>query len=159
MGTTRTGRALQLLIDSSLHKGNRPDFPDILIVITDGRSSDEPKKAAEELRRSVCISSLTGVPLPILQGVKTFALGITTAVERDQLLDIAGDESRYIVVDDFTNLDSGVRHQLLGDGQCRTITGELIKYTCYCNNTSTAQYRARLSIASRRWMWFAVATR
>jgi uncharacterized protein YegL len=53
-GTTGTGAALQQLINSVLHINNRPNYQDVVIVITDGESDDNPFPPADDLRRMVC---------------------------------------------------------------------------------------------------------
>ncbi|XP_039253130.2 P-selectin-like [Styela clava] len=81
---TWTGQAISYVHEHMLKPeyGNRKNAPDVVLVITDGRSQDSVKMPAEELRKS---------------GVLTFALGITPGngnLDYDQLMDIAGSESR-----------------------------------------------------------------
>jgi collagen type VI alpha len=57
MGTTRTASALNKLIADSLNVGNRPEFPDVCLVVTDGFSSDDPAPPATNLRLHVGYSS------------------------------------------------------------------------------------------------------
>lgn len=52
-GTTRAGLGLQTLVNSVFREGNRINYPDIVIVITDGRSADDPALPAEKLRSQV----------------------------------------------------------------------------------------------------------
>ena len=54
-GTTKTGKALDFAQEKELipEAGNRPDVEDIVVVITDGRSSDEVKQHADEVRALV----------------------------------------------------------------------------------------------------------
>lgn len=46
------GAALEFAFDEVISPGNRVAFPDLIIVITDGRSSDDPTESAKRLRAS-----------------------------------------------------------------------------------------------------------
>jgi hypothetical protein len=58
-GTTNLGKALQHLIDNVLNVGNRPDVPDILVIITDGQSTDDPTVPAKLLHSMVSVITYT----------------------------------------------------------------------------------------------------
>ena len=48
----KTGRALRHVFQNSLTApGNRPDVPDILVVITDGQSQDSPAIWASNIKK------------------------------------------------------------------------------------------------------------
>jgi hypothetical protein len=52
---------------------------------------------------------------PPLQGVRTYAVGVTEAVNDEQLLAIAGDVNRVYKVRDFTKLDTRLRDAIVKD--------------------------------------------
>uniref|UniRef100_A0A493ST29 VWFA domain-containing protein n=1 Tax=Anas platyrhynchos platyrhynchos TaxID=8840 RepID=A0A493ST29_ANAPP len=82
---TRTGDAL-IYMKSLFQMASRENVPQILVVITDGKSEDEVKQAAGELRQ---------------QGITIYAIGIKEAVQQ-QLEEIA--ETRVYFVNDFDSL-------------------------------------------------------
>uniref|UniRef100_A0A493TAG0 VWFA domain-containing protein n=1 Tax=Anas platyrhynchos platyrhynchos TaxID=8840 RepID=A0A493TAG0_ANAPP len=84
-GGTRTGDAL-IYMKSLFQMASRENVPQILVVITDGKSEDEVKQAAGELRQ---------------QGITIYAIGIKEAVQQ-QLEEIA--ETRVYFVNDFDSL-------------------------------------------------------
>lgn len=52
-GTTKLGLALQFLLDEKFleaETGNRQDVDDRVVIITDGRSSDDPNGPAKIIR-------------------------------------------------------------------------------------------------------------
>ncbi len=89
-GGTETGRALEFMsqhfktaMDTRGHK-----VPEYLVVITDGKSSDEVKIPAQNLRA---------------QGVTVYAIGVKSADEAE-LQEIAGDSKRTFFVNNFDAL-------------------------------------------------------
>lgn len=89
-GGTETGRALEFMgplfkkaMDTRGHK-----VPEYLVVITDGKSSDEVKVPAQNLRA---------------QGVIVYAIGVKNADEVE-LQEIAGDPKRTFFVNNFDAL-------------------------------------------------------
>lgn len=89
-GGTETGRALEYmspLFERAMATRGRK-VPEYLVVITDGKSSDEVKVPAEKLRA---------------QGVVVYAIGVKNAVEVE-LQQIAGDPKRTFFVNNFDAL-------------------------------------------------------
>lgn len=89
-GGTETGKALDFMspqfqraLDTRGHK-----VKEYLVVITDGRSSDQVKAPADRLRQ---------------QGVVVYAVGVKDADDQ-QLLDISGDPQRTFFVNNFDAL-------------------------------------------------------
>ena len=117
-GTTRVAAALEHLRDNVLTVGNRPEAPDFIVVITDGRSSDEPAPIAQQLRDQVRPISAK-LSHPDNQGAQIYALGITNLVDKEQLRDIAGDQ--IVVLDRFDSLEADTILQLVGSSVCRTV--------------------------------------
>lgn len=90
-GGTETGRALTFMgslfdkaKDSRGHK-----VPEYLVVITDGKSSDEVKSPAEKLRS---------------KGVTIYTIGVKEA-DKKELEEISGDPKRMFFVNDFDALN------------------------------------------------------
>ncbi|KAF1388523.1 hypothetical protein PFLUV_G00091150 [Perca fluviatilis] len=86
--------------------------PEYLIVITDGKSTDDVKAPAEELRR---------------QGVTIFAIGVKDSNEAE-LLDIAGNPKRTIQVNNFDALKSinnDIIREICTEDVCRDIQGDI----------------------------------
>lgn len=72
--------------------GRRSDSPALVIVLTDGKSQEEPavvSAAGERLRED---------------GTRVFVLGITTAVDDSQLHAIAGPKGHVFLKDAFEQL-------------------------------------------------------
>lgn len=102
-GRTLIGKALRYALDYELvvTQGNRvPDVPDIVVLLTDGLSQDNPLLAASLMRSS---------------GVTVYAVGITEAVQDQQLANIAGSTERIYKILDFSHLDSRLRDQIVRD--------------------------------------------
>lgn len=89
-GGTETGRALKFMSPhferAMATRGHK--VPEYLVVITDGKSSDDVKVPAEKLRA---------------QGVTVYAIGVKDAVEAE-LQQIAGDPKRTFFVKNFDAL-------------------------------------------------------
>lgn len=96
-GGTKTGDALRYM-KSLFAKASRTNVPQILIVITDGKSQDEVTRAAEELRQ---------------EGIIIYAIGIKQAVQ-EELKDIARSEDRMFFVNDFDSLKH-IKHDIVHD--------------------------------------------
>ncbi|CAG5135382.1 unnamed protein product [Candidula unifasciata] len=91
---TDTGKAIQYMHEVQLAKGVvRPWAEKISVVITDGNSQQWrlTKKAAEEARND---------------GIIIFAIGVGEGVRDEELLNIAGDQSRVTKVKNYDQLDS-----------------------------------------------------
>uniref|UniRef100_A0A914VFB5 VWFA domain-containing protein n=1 Tax=Plectus sambesii TaxID=2011161 RepID=A0A914VFB5_9BILA len=129
-GTTTIGKAIDYAIakEMTAASGNREGIEDIVIVITDGRSSDDPKPPADRLRAL---------------GAQTFAIGITNAVDKDQLVAIAGSNDSVIFVTDFTKLDNTAKETLLSKRKCVTVTRKHLKrdFTALCIQAIFSQFR------------------
>ena len=90
-GGTYTGRALTLakdLVYTPSH--DRPDIPNVCIVITDGRANDDIGPPADALRN---------------QKTAIFAIGVGTDFQQDELERMAG-TSRHVFTADFSDLDT-----------------------------------------------------
>lgn len=95
-GNTYTNLALNFVKNysfNSAHGGRGFDAPKILIVMTDGQSTDpyETVKAANAIHN---------------QGVKTFSIGIGNGVDQSELQTIATDSSMVFNVADFNALST-----------------------------------------------------
>jgi hypothetical protein len=71
-------------------------------------------------------------PFPI-QGAQTFAIGITNAIDKNQLVAIAGSNDSVIFVDDFSKLDATARETLLSKRKCVTVTRKYLRNAIYCD--------------------------
>ncbi len=91
-GATLIGDAMTFALKNELQpwRGDRPNIPTIVIVVTDGFSQDDPGPPARTMRE---------------RGYITVALGITQATEDQQLLKIAGSPDRVFKVQNFSSLD------------------------------------------------------
>lgn len=90
-GGTETGKALTFMsqLFKTAMKTRRHKVPDYLVVITDGKSSDEVKAPAEALRA---------------QGVTVYAIGVKSA-DVQELEEISNDPKRTFFVNDFDALN------------------------------------------------------
>uniref|UniRef100_H2MR52 Collagen type VI alpha 6 chain n=1 Tax=Oryzias latipes TaxID=8090 RepID=H2MR52_ORYLA len=116
-GGTETGRALTFMgslfdkaKDSRGHK-----VPEYLVVITDGKSSDEVKSPAEKLRS---------------KGVTIYTIGVKEA-DKKELEEISGDPKRMFFVNDFDALnpikDKVITDICSADGEvCKDLSGDLV---------------------------------
>lgn len=99
-GGTETGRALEFMIPqfdrAMATRGGK--VPEYLVVITDGKSSDEVKVPAEKLRA---------------QGVIIYTIGVKNA-DVEELLQISGDHKRTFMVNNFDALRS-IKDDVLTD--------------------------------------------
>ncbi|XP_078494924.1 cuticlin-6-like isoform X2 [Ciona intestinalis] len=82
--------------------GNRPDVPDVVFTITDGRAQDDVVGPSNLLRAN---------------GAQTFVVGIDPGragmvLRRDHLLEIAGSESNVFHIDGFSGLTTDFAAQL-----------------------------------------------
>jgi len=94
---THTGLAVDYVTNTLLAKEwNRPDVADVMLIITDGKSQDNVKDPANNLRAA---------------GVETFAIGIGQA-DQGELLQLAGSADKlWGHLKDFDNLtiDAGTK--------------------------------------------------
>ncbi|XP_014381510.1 collagen alpha-6(VI) chain-like isoform X1 [Alligator sinensis] len=111
-GGTKTGDALRYM-KSLFAKASRTNVPQILIVITDGKSQDEVTRAAEELRQ---------------EGIIIYAIGIKQAVQ-EELKDIARSEDRMFFVNDFDSLKHikhDIVHDICSSKACENVKADII---------------------------------
>lgn len=107
-GGTRTGNALKSM--KTLFKmAYRENVPQILIVITDGKSEDGVNQAARDLRQ---------------QGIIIYAIGIKDAVQQE-LEEIVETKNRMFFVNDFDSLKH-IKHEIVQE-VCST-NGKRISY-------------------------------
>ena len=101
-GGTNIGRALDLARTELYGRSARPGIPNMLIVVTDGKSFDRISEPAQRLRDF---------------GVTIFAVGIGRAYDIAQLRDMATDpDSQHVYKVDFNNMNSIV--QSIKDRAC-----------------------------------------
>ena len=90
-----TGQALALAKEGLFDTGHRPDALDVLVLMTDGPSSDDVTTPARSLRDF---------------GVKIIAVGIGNQIDKSQLRDIASDpDEEHMFTADYDNLASIIR--------------------------------------------------
>eukprot|EP00058_Branchiostoma_floridae_P021501 XP_002606991.1 hypothetical protein BRAFLDRAFT_64975 [Branchiostoma floridae] len=91
-GGTFTGAALTYVANTMLLplNGNRPDAPDVVVVLTDGFSGDDVTGPASLLHS---------------MGVQTFVIGVGGCVSDAQLGNIANCEDHVYKLSDFNGLD------------------------------------------------------
>ncbi|XP_047190984.1 collagen alpha-6(VI) chain isoform X3 [Scophthalmus maximus] len=114
-GGTETGRALEFMgphFDRAMAtRGHK--VPEFLVVITDGKSSDEVKVPAEKLRA---------------QGVTVYAIGVKSA-DAEELREIAGDPKRTFFVNNFDALKP-IKDDIITDicsqDACKDRPGDLV---------------------------------
>ncbi|XP_065813644.1 collagen alpha-6(VI) chain isoform X1 [Labrus bergylta] len=114
-GGTETGRALNFMGPyferAEASRGHK--VSEYLIVITDGKSSDEVKIPAEKLRA---------------QGVKVYAIGVKNA-DQEELREISGDPARMFFVNNFDALKpikDNIVTDICSPGACKDQPGDLI---------------------------------
>lgn len=93
-GNTQTHLALQYVMNNSFKPaaGDRPNVPNILIVMTDGQSTT-PSQTLTETQK-----------LHHIPNLKVFAIGIGSGVDRTELGHIASDSKHVFVVNSFDAL-------------------------------------------------------
>nr|XP_033497526.1 collagen alpha-6(VI) chain-like isoform X1 [Epinephelus lanceolatus] len=114
-GGTETGRALEFMgphFDRAMvTRGHK--VPEYLVVITDGKSTDEVKAPAEKLRS---------------QGVIVYAIGVKQA-DVSELREISGDPKRTFFVNNFDALKP-IKDDIITDicsqDACKDIPGDLL---------------------------------
>lgn len=100
-GTTNTESALRLLMTDifTVENGDRPDFPNLAFVITDGQSNINPDQTiptAMAVRRS---------------GIRILVIGVTNQTNPEELNGIASSIMDVYYIDyysDFSNITDGV---------------------------------------------------
>ena len=105
-GATATHLALQYIMTNSFKPaaGDRANVPNILIVMTDGKSNSPAQTLAEAQK------------LHQIQGLTVFAIGIGSGADQTELGHIASDSKNVFTVNDFNAL--------------QTIQNELKKQAC-----------------------------
>ena len=118
-GNTQTHLALQYVMNNSFKPaaGDRPNVPNILIVMTDGQSTSPTLTTAETQK------------LHRIPGLTVFAIGIGSGVDRAELGRIATDSKHMFTVSSFSALQS--IHAALKKQAC---TGNLsVYFLIFCN--------------------------
>lgn len=87
-GGTETGKALKYMSDQFTTSSRDHKVPLYLVVITDGKSSDDVRIPAETLRA---------------QGIIVYSIGVKKA-DQEELLEISGDKQRTFFVQNFDAL-------------------------------------------------------
>ncbi|XP_019627188.1 PREDICTED: collagen alpha-3(VI) chain-like [Branchiostoma belcheri] len=92
-GYTRTGAAIDYTTTSafSTRNGAREGVVRVAIILTDGISYDDPSEPAQSMRKAAII---------------TYAVGIGSNLDRDQLDVIAGVPENLMMLDNFSMLDN-----------------------------------------------------
>lgn len=87
---TKTNAALEYAVDIALteENGDRPDVPNFVLVLTDGRSTDDVRIGAPRLRAKAAV----------------IAVGVGRRIEKKELEHIAGDEGNVFMVADFRSM-------------------------------------------------------
>jgi len=87
---TKTNAALEYAVDEALtlENGDRPDVPNFVLVLTDGRATDDVRVGAPRLREKAAV----------------IAVGVGKRIEKKELEHIAGDKGNVFMVADFRSL-------------------------------------------------------
>ena len=102
-GGTLTGKALKFVKTELFDKTGREGVPKVLIVMTDGKSSDDVIKPAEQLSNA---------------NITVFAIGIGRNYDIVQLKQIASKpEMKYALTSDFNRLND--LYTSIRDDACR----------------------------------------
>ena len=119
-GGTRTDLALKYAVENSfsIWAGDRPDVPNILIVITDGKSN-EPELTRQE---ADILHQL---------GVKVFAIGIGTGVDDTELGHIASAEQYVFKIENFDAFET--LKEELQNSACNGMIFSNLTYIFYYN--------------------------
>ncbi|KAM7452303.1 hypothetical protein ABFA07_000467 [Porites harrisoni] len=94
-GGTRTDRALELAAEDFFgwqETGDRPDVPNVLLVLTDGNTNEGSKPFSQVL-----------TPLEAA-GVRRIAIGIGNEINKGELVQIAGNQQDVIQVNSYGDL-------------------------------------------------------
>ncbi|XP_030638997.1 collagen alpha-6(VI) chain-like [Chanos chanos] len=114
-GSTKTGKALEFMTskfeEAENSRGAR--VQEILVVITDGKSTDDVAVPAQKLRN---------------RGITVYAIGVKDANETE-LLDIAGDKKRKFFVTNFDSLTSikdEIVTDICSDDVCKSMVADIL---------------------------------
>ncbi len=114
------------------HRGDRPSVDNVVVVLTDGRSDDDPKGPADMLRA---------------RGVKTLAVGITDRIDKRQLESIAGKTDTVFQVREFSRLNrrlkNAITSQICGKGSGRVALQSLQSIFAPGRQTGGPKYTRR----------------
>ncbi|XP_035660176.1 transmembrane matrix receptor MUP-4-like [Branchiostoma floridae] len=133
-GGTNTGAGLKYVGQSVFTQstGDRPRNPNVLVVVTDGKSYDNVAEAARELRS---------------RGITVYAIGVGRDVDQSTLQAIAGGKGNKTVMmtgsfDGLQGLSGGLQQSLcMGEDECQptnpcmngaTCRDGEYSYTCSC---------------------------
>ena len=91
---TYTGNALRFTLAKLFNRPIRPGVPRVLVVLTDGRSTDSVTQPSQELHAA---------------GIIVYSLGIWNSYDINQLNDMASDpDSEHVSIADFDTLGTVV---------------------------------------------------
>lgn len=126
-GGTRTGNALRSM-KSLFQVAYRENVPQILIVITDGKSEDKVNQAARDLRQ---------------QGIVIYAIGIKDAVQQE-LEEIAETKNRMFFVNDFDSLKH-IKHEIVQEvcstNVCKNVRADIVFLVDSSNSIRAAEFQ------------------
>merc|ERR1712142_687661 len=135
----RTGQAFQYALENIFQPANgmRPDVPQILVTITDGKSQDDVLAPSEAIRAS---------------GISTYAVGIGTTIDRSEVVKISGAEERAFTTASFAALETTVLENIRvslcqNKDECLVDTGGSYQCSCPEDFVLSGDLRTCVSIA------------
>ena len=118
-GTTDTAGALREMMEVQFTEanGDRPNVPNVVVLITDGGHSAEFDPPIPEAEKAHA------------EGIQIITVGITNQINETELREISSPPqllgSNYFISDDFMSLDVDVRDALIVE-TCSAVSGKLI---------------------------------
>ena len=140
-GGTYTGKALTVVIQQVYTRNaDRPDVPNVVMVITDGKANDDVSLGANQLKDD---------------GTSVFAIGVGTNYDEAELRVIAS-SPRNVYTADFAQLDTVISRIKLSACQGMTLKESYLYSMAYCNgcNSSIHFYKSQEIRSSCGWKIF-----